>query len=232
MAGGLIQMHSFDDFADDYVAINDRYSWFFREKTGYFADYKASYVARLVGPSFTGAILDFGCGIGLVTNRLTARLPLARIDGLDSSPASIARARRDAHANARVRYIESDDALAPPYDVVIMANVLHHLAPVERESVLRRVHELLAPGGRLVIFEHNTWNPLVMLIVRKHPFDSDAVFVSPREASKLVRSAGLTPSIDFIVFFPAFFKIFRPAERHLRWLPIGGQYACIGRKEP
>ena len=224
-------MHNFDEFADDYVAINDRYSSFFREKTDYFARYKAAYLARTFGAEFQGRILDFGCGIGLVTNRLPAVMPLASIDGIDSSPASIARARTDAGPDSSVHYYQSETELAGRYDGIVMANVLHHVEPAHRTDVMGRAFDLLNPGGRLVVFEHNTWNPLVMSIVTRHPFDRDAVFLSPREAATLVRNAGLEPCVDFIVFFPAFLRAFRFLEPSLRWLPIGGQFACIGTRD-
>jgi len=223
-------MHNFDQFAEDYVAINDRYASFFREKTDYFAAYKAAYVARLCSVAFDGRILDFGCGIGLVTNRLGGLLPLARIDGVDSSAASIARARSGATDPSRICYFESETELTGSYDIVVLANVLHHVPASERPAVLGRVFGLLNRGGRVVVFEHNTWNPLVMRIVRNHPFDRDAVFLPPSETARLARAAGLMPRIDFIVFFPAFLKMLRPLERYLRMLPIGGQYACVGTK--
>ena len=223
-------MHNFDQFADDYVKINDQFSSFFREDTTYFARYKASYVARLVGTNFAGKILDFGCGIGLVSNRLHELLPAAHVDGIDSSQASITRARTDTDGGPKVRYFDSEADLDREYDVIIMANVLHHVPPGDRQSVLAHVFSLLGATGAVVVFEHNTWNPLVMRIVKKHPFDQDAAFLSPMETARLVRAAGFSVRTDFIVFFPSFLKSLRRLEPRLRYLPIGGQYACVGRK--
>ena len=224
-------MHNFDEFADDYVSINDQYTSFFGEKTDYFANYKAAYLAKLFGAGFKGRILDFGCGIGLVTNRLTTLLPSATIDGIDSSAASIARARTEVPSDSNIHYYQSESELAGRYDGILMANVLHHVEPADRIDVMRRALDLLDRGGRLVVFEHNTWNPLVMNIVTRHPFDRDAVFLSPRAAGKLMRDVGLAPRIDFIVFFPAFLRVFRFLEPSLRLLPIGGQYVCVGKKD-
>jgi len=223
-------MHNFDQFADDYVAIHDRHSSFFGEATDYFADYKARYVERALGRDFAGRILDFGCGIGLVTKRLAARLPKATIDGVDSSSASIARARSESTGEARIRYCESETELNGAYDCIVMANVLHHVEPADRPDVMATAARLLSPNGRVVIFEHNTWNPVVMHIAKRHPFDTDAVFLSARESAALLRGAGLRTHIEFIVFFPALLKALRVFERYMWFLPIGGQYACTGMK--
>jgi len=224
-------MHNFDQFAEDYVAINDRYASLVRENTDYFASYKASFIARLAGARFSGTVLDFGCGIGLVSNKLVTALPAATVHGVDSSPASIARARATAPQSDRVHYFESDAGLADAtYDFVILANVLHHVPPAERPSVLKRVFMLLKPGGRVVVFEHNTWNPVVMHIVRNHPFDRDAIFVPVTAAKRLLSEAGLSTKVHFIVFFPGFLKMLQRLEPYLRFVPFGGQYACIGKK--
>jgi 2-polyprenyl-3-methyl-5-hydroxy-6-metoxy-1,4-benzoquinol methylase len=224
-------MHNFDQFAEDYVAINDRYASMFRTNTDYFAAYKVSFVARLVGKQFAGRILDFGCGIGLVSNKLVVALPLATVHGVDSSSASIARAKENAPEPSRSRYFESDGELVDgTYDVIILANVLHHIPPAERSSVMARVFALLRPGGRTVVFEHNTWNPVVMRIVKNHPFDRDAVFVPPTETTRLMRNAGLRSSLHFIVFFPGFLKVLQRLEPYLRFVPMGGQYACVGTR--
>jgi SAM-dependent methyltransferase len=73
-------------------------------------------------------VLDVGCGIGALTHDL-ARAG-ARVVGVDMNPASIETARtRFAHPAVEFRV---GDALALPgerFDVVVLSNVLEHLAP-------------------------------------------------------------------------------------------------------
>jgi hypothetical protein len=63
--------------------------------------------------------------------------------------------------------------------------VLHHVPPADREALLARVATKLAPGGKLVVFEHNPWNPLTRKVVAECAFDADAVLLPPTEILKI-----------------------------------------------
>lgn len=39
------------------------------------------------------------------------------------------------------------------YDVVLLTNFLHHFSPPTNETLLRKVHAALKPGGRAVTLE-------------------------------------------------------------------------------
>lgn len=228
-------MSEFDKFADDYNEINDQFSSFFGETTGYFATYKAQYVARFVGTSFGGSILDYGCGIGTVSGELHRLIPGAIIHGYDPSNASIEKAKTNQSKGgesekSRLKFYSELSELNKQYDLIILANVLHHVAKREREELVNRLAKVIKHKGSLLIFEHNTLNFLVMHTLKKHPFDVDAVFLPFRESIALVKIAGLTAKINFIVFFPSFLRFLRFIEHCLWFLPIGGQYVCIGTK--
>jgi hypothetical protein len=121
--------------------------------------------------------------------------------------------------------------LADAYDVVVLANVLHHIEPKDRQDTILHAAELLARGGELVIFEHNPANPLTRWAVERCPFDEHAVLLPPRESmSYLVRSGFGQVRLDYIVFFPRVFKWLRRLESVLRWCPLGAQYALVGSK--
>jgi SAM-dependent methyltransferase len=47
------------------------------------------------------------------------------------------------------------------FDIIFMKDVFHHLEP--REIVVKKLFNLLAPNGRLVIVEPNALNPLIQL---------------------------------------------------------------------
>jgi trans-aconitate 2-methyltransferase len=96
-------------------------------------------------------VVDLGCGPGTATAQLLERWPDARVVGVDSSPAMIARAARLALAprlcfeQADLRTWEPD---GPP-DVVVTNAVLQWIP--EQVEVIGRFASLLTPGGSLAL---------------------------------------------------------------------------------
>ena len=217
----------FDRYANNYRDVLDRSVSASGESGEYFARYKAQYLTRLLGSDFAGRILDYGCGIGLVTGELSKVLPQARLEAFDESAASIANVNPE--LGDRVHFSTNFAELGIA-DVIVIANVLHHVIPSERQVLLNRLAALLAGGGRLVIFEHNPKNPLTVAVVRDCPFDEDAVLLHSREAVTLCSGAGLhVVRKDYIVFFPRQLSRLRFLEPSFRWLPIGAQYAVVAK---
>jgi SAM-dependent methyltransferase len=94
--------------------------------------------------------VDLGCGPGLYTNRI-ARTG-AQVTGVDISPRSIDYAREQAQSDGldidyRLGdYLELD--IEPGYDLATMIMCdFCAMSPEQRGRLLRRVGELLAPGG-------------------------------------------------------------------------------------
>lgn len=94
--------------------------------------------------------LDFGSGVGRLL------LPLAAIAesvvGVDVSPAMIAEAQKqvDTRGLTNVRLVLSDDTLSRvngSFDFVHSCIVLQHIPVARGERLIRRLIELLAPGG-------------------------------------------------------------------------------------
>ncbi|NKI43588.1 class I SAM-dependent methyltransferase [Streptomyces physcomitrii] len=104
-------------------------------------------------------ILDLGCGTGAGTLALLGRFPGAEVTAVDACDAHLDRLREKAAAagaDDRVRLVRADlDAPAWPGlgapQLVWASASLHHLADPVR--ALRRVRELLAPGGLLAVVE-------------------------------------------------------------------------------
>jgi SAM-dependent methyltransferase len=95
-----------------------------------------------------GRLLDVGCGHGLLIDE--ARRRGYEAEGLDLS------ARAVAYARQRLELPVSEIALEDigneqdgRWDAVVMADVLEHLA--DPAAALVRCHELLAPGGALLV---------------------------------------------------------------------------------
>ncbi|HEV8539743.1 MAG TPA: class I SAM-dependent methyltransferase [Nitrospiraceae bacterium] len=221
-------MSHFDGFADHYKDVLDQSLALSGETGEYFAEYKARYVCdQVVGPGFSGRVLDFGCGIGLLSGCLKAQLPLAAIHGFDVSGKSI----RRIHANLRAAGVFTTDEaeLAAQYDVIVLSNVLHHVTSSARQAMMRAIGERLAKGGRLVVFEHNPLNPVTRWIVKRSGLDEDAVLVPRRETAALLAAAGMrVVRRSYIVFFPRPLAWLRRLERFLSPCPLGAQYAVVG----
>jgi 2-polyprenyl-3-methyl-5-hydroxy-6-metoxy-1,4-benzoquinol methylase len=197
------------------------------EDPQYFAVYKQRCLERLLGKDLGRPILDFGCGIGNLTSLLVESF--AEVDGFDPSAESVKVA---ADRAPRARFYHSMESIPrDKYGAVVVANVLHHVPPAERPELLGKLHELLAPGGRVVVFEHNPLNPVTRRAVAACPFDDNAELLWPWEVKGLLRGAGLVEvDLDYIVFFPRLLAAMRGLEPKMGWLPIGAQVCSWGTK--
>ncbi len=97
-------------------------------------------------------VLEVGCGTGTTALHHASRV--AHIDATDFSPKMVDIARDKARAagvsnvNFRVASIESLDAAAERYDVVLAHSVLHLVADVP--DALAKLRSMLKPGGLLI----------------------------------------------------------------------------------
>lgn len=221
------QAAEFDQYAGGYDQMHRESIRASGEDPEYFAVYKQRVLERLLGRGFERPVLDFGCGIGNLTRFLVDSFPA--VEGFDPSAES-ARVAAERAPGARF-YDSTDNIPRDKYGAVVVANVLHHVPPTERASLLSTIHELLAPGGSLVIFEHNPLNPVTRRAVNACPFDENAVLLYPWEVTRLLREASLTDvDLDYIVFFPRALAGMRGLEPKLGWLPMGAQVCARGFK--
>lgn len=221
-------MH-FDRFAGDYKQVLDRSVAVSGEESTYFAEYKARYLRRLLSPTFAGKVLDFGCGVGLLSGFLKKHLPAIQLDGYDVSQDSIRQV--DRALTAQGTFTADLSQLARDYQLIVIANVMHHIPKEQRNEVIRDLSGRLARGGSLAIFEHNPANPVTRWVVEHCPFDDDAVLLPPAEARSYLRDAKLTlMRNDYIVFLPHLLAWLRSLESLLGWLPLGAQYAIVAER--
>ncbi len=90
----------------------------------------------------------------------------------------------------------------------------------------------LRPGGYFAFWENNPWNPGTRWIMSRTPIDRDAITISPREARRLLQSTGFRVlSVDSLFYFPRSLGWFRPLEKALTRLPLGGQYLALCVKD-
>jgi ubiquinone/menaquinone biosynthesis C-methylase UbiE len=102
--------------------------------------------------------IDLGIGTGYFTECFLNKFQNSRVVGIDGAPAMIELAKaRLKSSESRVEFVIGDfrnlqelAAGAGTLDVIFSAYALHHLSRVDKETVLRQVVELLAPGGWFV----------------------------------------------------------------------------------
>lgn len=220
----------FDRFAEDYLATHKRNIKISGESPEYFARYKIVEVRRvwtaerLVEPR---SILDFGAGIGNSLPHLTEKFPAAKVTALDVSRRSLAIAEKRFPKSASfVAYNGGELPLpAGSVDLIFSSCVFHHIDASEHVEIFSRLRQLLASGGRMIIFEHNPLNPVTRYIVNTCEFDDNAVLISAGEFKARQSAAGFGKvRSTFTGFFPGSLKALRPLERFMGGVPIGAQY--------
>ncbi|HXT19310.1 MAG TPA: methyltransferase domain-containing protein [Thermoanaerobaculia bacterium] len=174
-------------------------------------------------------ILDFGCGTGDTAGALAARVPEAEVVGVDVSAPALAFARTR-HPAARFAELAELPTLGA-FDLCYVNGVLHHVEPARRPETMAAIFAALAPGGRLALFENNAWNPGAWMVMRRIPFDRDAVPMSPREARRLVKDAGFADvELRSLFYFPRPLAALRFLEPALGRLPLGAQIQVLATK--
>jgi SAM-dependent methyltransferase len=167
-------------------------------------------------------VLEIGCGIGLLTERL--RPLLTAVWGIDPSISSLGKA-----AAPDGRLIAADGLCTPfadeSFHLVIAVCVLHHVPVEQRAAFLAEAARITRRGGLVLLCEHNPWNPLTRLVVGRCELDRDAILLAQPEARRRLATAGLANIRSrYILFFPWRGALWRWLEARLAWLPLGGQY--------
>lgn len=227
-------MHvDFDDYSDEYSNVMKKQLGFFSRDDSYFSEYKVRITHERVRGE-PGRILEYGCGIGRNLRFLHEMFCSAEISGCDISERSLRRACEE-HPYAKL-FLIGRDTISGTFDLIFIANVFHHIAPHMRHAVMKTIHGLLAPKGEVFIFEHNPYNPATRRMVNSCPFDADAVLLTSRQLCRLVKTNGLDIiGTQYALFFPPRLRRLQSLERHLGFLPIGGQHyihACKQGQQP
>ncbi len=225
-----MSLAEFDAYAENYNQILKDNVSAFGEAPAYFALQKTAYLQKRVLKGPDSKILDYGCGIGNLVMVMHDRLVSATLHGFDVSMESLKCIPEDIRKSGR--FTSDLEELDSDYDVVVLAGVLHHIPEGQRQAVMGQITDRLKPGGTVLIFEHNPYNPLTRKTVRECVFDRDAQLLKPADTIRSMRAAGLRQiHRDFTLFFPRPLGVLRPLEDWLRWCPLGAQYAVRGNKE-
>jgi len=176
-------------------------------------------------------ILDFGCGTGSTSTEFLKLFPNASVVGSDISQASIDYASAK-YLSENLSFISFDQLKKEePFDIIYINCVLHHIVPNERRTCLELIFNLGHKDTLYWIFENNPANPGTQFAMFTNPFDKGVVKLWPIQLQKMMKYVGFqVVDTNYIFYFPQWLSIFRPLEKFLLKLPLGGQYGILGKK--
>lgn len=159
------------------------------------------------------SILELGCGEGRFTRVL---LRATR----DENPVTAVSFRsgqdRPADLPAKVDFLQASDLPGPlkgrQFDCVVAMDLLDRTTSSE---LLSTVHELLVPGGEMVFYESNPWNPIHKIRAGLSRLGGNR---DPRSLINRPRLYELLSEIGFIRVYAVFNDfVFAPLTRPLIW---------------
>ena len=223
---------SFDRFADEYEQLlDDPIRRTFAGDSTFFIEQKCRalrrHLDRHTQPQRRLRVLDAGCGPGTALALLRGT---CEVVGSDVSVAMLGQAVRHGPVVAQEPF---DLPFGPDvFDVAFAFCVYHHIEPPERVRHLREMARVVRPGGLLFVFEHNPLNPITRIVFQRAAVDRGCHMISRRHAARMFREAGLRDvRHGYLLFVPQVLdRVLGAIERHLEWLPLGGQYYVCGRK--
>ncbi len=225
----------FDSYAETYREAVERSIGFSGAGPDFFTRAKVRQLlgiaARRVGDPRGLSFLDIGCGPAETDRLLEGRV--RSLTGVDTSAEMIeVAARRNPWAEYRaVGAGAALPFLTAAFDVSFAICVLHHVETGGRGRLVAEAARVTKPGGAVVIFEHNPWNPLTRRAVARCEFDEAAILLRRRESERLLRDAGLK-GVDgaYIIYFTRESARLHRIERLLGSLPLGAQYVVSARR--
>ena len=219
----------FDEFADEYQSNLTNALGMFGGENSYFTTRKIELMAKKAIKQNSFRVLDYGCGIGLLTGILRQQFSEAEIWGTDISTASMHIAKMN---NPSMIEVTDEELPAGHFDYVVLSNVLHHVFPASRNDLLIKISKTLKKNGKVIVFEHNKLNPITRKIVDRCEFDVGVELLSKRSCTRMFSGTG-----NFKVVNSGYFLVLPPILKELRHLellfskvPIGAQFwlvACL-----
>ena len=198
-----------------------------RTSVEYQAEYKVRLLKNHLSPGGNGLnVLDFGCGVGLSLSYLLEQFSGSKIFATDVSEVSLDIVRAQF---PQVTIVGSALNAVEKFDIIFISTVLHHITGSTRVEILKNLRANLKPDGRLVVIEHNTYNPMTRRIVSNCPMDIDAELISMRDIKKLLgATCGFKiRETGYCSFFPEPLKVLVKLARVLQKIPLGGQYFVV-----
>jgi SAM-dependent methyltransferase len=236
----------FDQVARDYERIHDR-SLPPGVHSADFITQRAASVSHWISERYIGnefCYMDFGCGNGRMLKSLLASRSLRplveqgrlRLFGFDTSVESINEARGLAGDDPVCLVSDWKELPASArFDFVISCHVFHHIPPADRAATAQTLRDWMKPASRLVIWEHNPFNPAARLLVKMCPFDEDARLMTLNTTQTLFRNNAFRPvQHAYVNLFPPRWlrcEVWAAIEKKLHGLPVGAQYWAMFERD-
>jgi len=167
----------FDAYAEDYDEALAKGLAISGEDKDYFARNRVAWLSRRLNELHVTPqrVMEFGCGTGSSSTLLLDLLHADSYLGIDQAARLLEKARQ-IYGSGRSNFL-----LAGQYnpceeaDIVFSNGVFHHIAVVERTVAVEYIYRALRPGGLVVLWENNPWNPGTRYVMSRIPFDRDAI---------------------------------------------------------
>jgi SAM-dependent methyltransferase len=223
----------FDEYASEYDASLNLGISVSGEDKLYFARGRVDWLRRClekIGEKPARAF-DFGCGLGTSIPFLLDLVGVETVLGIDSSAKSLEIGAKQFNPQNVQMIPLQDYRPAGHLDLGFSSGVFHHIPPAGRPAAMQLIYDSLRPNGVFSLWENNPWNPGARYVMKRIPFDRDAIMVSAREACRLARAAGFEIlRVDFLFIFPRSLRWFRGVEPLLSRFPFGAQYQVLCRR--
>jgi len=229
----------FDSIISQYRNIHNANTAITGANSRYFTEFKVKYSLKLLGDNaFLKPIniLDFGCGDGLASFYFSKYCPKSSIHGVDISQESVKFAQKK-NIN-RTTFVAYNGSKLPyrdnSFDFIYASCVVHHLAVLERFSVISELYRVLKKNGVLHIYEHNPVNPFTRYFVSTCMFDKGVSLIPNKKLHLLLRSMNLFDIRTLYIFLFPRWGLIRYLDRYEHYfsrIPIGAQYllSCVKR---
>ena len=223
----------FDKYRDDYKTAINAAIPFSGLEVDFFTQVKAQIFCQLVGQAFPALaplrILDIGCGPASVHALIAPSI--GELVGVDVSQALIERARLENPTRSYRVYDGKDLPFSDnTFDICFTICVMHHVSPLLWEKFVSEMFRVTVPGGMVIVFEHNPYNPLTRIVVNRCEFDKEAVLLRSRNVITLLRGAGFVDLLErFFLVSPFRGRVFTMLDQCLCRLPLGAQYYVAAR---
>lgn len=186
------------------------------------AQWQASLLAPLVPADRSSHCLDIGCGMGFAMLGLS-RLGFSNVSGIDIDRAQVAAARRRNLAVERVidsvAYLDSH---RDSYDLILLLDVLEHVAVSEQIRLLRAIYASLRNNGRLIV---QVPNASAALASRWRYIDATHTTAFTEHSLNFVlRNAGFPSVVASDLSDPAFPRIPRRFWKRSLWKHFGHEF--------
>lgn len=219
----------FNDYSQNYNDVmKEQHSKF--GDISYYSKYKVDILKSLEKSSSSLNILEFGCGIGNNIPYLISTFKNSNVYAYDISIDSLKIAKSK---NPSLELISKNEfeKYENFFDIIFVAGVFHHIELSKRDEVSKELYKLLSKKGKLIVFEHNPYNPLTRHMVNTCEFDKDAILLEKKNLIKLFLNNNFTLfKSKYTLFVPPKLKYLSFIERFIGFMPLGGQYYVVMKR--